>query len=216
MEKNYPLFSFDQSILDYEEDEEFYEIYSNEGSEKISELSRQLRSFFNYKTAIIRLRYSNPQEITISPNRKTVLDWEGRLTSLISQYVSNLKSLGINEDSLAEKLLLLLKRMKMRPNNVDLNLLKNLKNLTREIWKIIHILSELGIYDHSQLLKLVLRIINLLCDTQGVFYSIFSEFYSELRENYAQLAREVEGILQVNKKNQNRVKNKKKMVKIEA
>ncbi len=141
MEKNYPLFSFDQSILDYEEDEEFYEIYSNEGSEKISELSRQLRSFFNYKTAIIRLRYSNPQEITISPNRKTVLDWEGSLTSLIPQYVSNLKSLGINEDSLAEKLLLLLRRMKMQPNNIDLNLLKDLKNLTREIWKIIHILD---------------------------------------------------------------------------
>lgn len=216
MEKNYPLFSFDQSILDYEEDEEFYEIYFNEGSEKISELSRQLRSFFNYKTAIIRLRYSNPQEITISPNRKTVLDWEGRLTSLISQYVSNLNALGINEDSLTEKLLLLLRRMKIRPNNVDLNLLKDLKNLTREIWKIIHVLSELGIYDYSQLLKLVLRIINLLCDTQGVFYSLFSEFYSELRENYTQLAREVEGILQVNKKNQNRAKNKKKMVKIEA
>ncbi len=36
----------DHSLLDYEENSEFLEWYSMENSKKISELSRQLRTFF--------------------------------------------------------------------------------------------------------------------------------------------------------------------------
>ena len=50
----------DISFLAYEEDPKFLEWYSIEGLEKINELSRQLQSFFNFKTNLFYSFYLNP------------------------------------------------------------------------------------------------------------------------------------------------------------
>lgn len=214
MINNSHTYNFDPSILDYEVDKDFFEWYSNEGSERINELSRQLRSFFNFKTAVIQLRYSNPQEIEISPHRKTILEWEGKLASLFSQYVSKLRLLGLKEELLAEKLLSLLEKVKVQPNSSEINILKEIKSLTSEIWKIIHILSEYEIYNHPRLLNVVIQIASLLCSAQEVYSSLFSEFYRELKENYLQLGGELSILLHLDGENQLVSESKKKRVRL--
>lgn len=181
MINNGHTYNFDPSILDYEEDKEFFEFYSNEGSSRINELSRQLRSFFNYKAAVIRFRYLNPQKIENSPNRIAILEWEGKLASLFSQYVSKIRLLGLKEELFAEKLLSLLEKVKVQPNTSEITILKESKYLTSEIWKIIHIVSGLEIYNHPQLLSIVIQIISLLCSAQEIYSPLFSEFYRELK-----------------------------------
>jgi thymidylate kinase len=46
------------SYLEYDEDNDFLEWYMIEGAERINELSRQLRTFLNYKKSVIQSRFS--------------------------------------------------------------------------------------------------------------------------------------------------------------
>ncbi len=76
------------SFLDYEENSEFLEWYSTEGSKRISELTRQLRSFLNYKSVVIRLRFSKTQEDDIILKKDPKIKWETEFFSLSSQYAN--------------------------------------------------------------------------------------------------------------------------------
>ncbi|TFG26815.1 MAG: hypothetical protein EU532_08905 [Promethearchaeota archaeon] len=191
---------------------EFFDWHYTEVSERINELSRQLRSFFNYKTAVIQLRYSSPQNFEKVSTRKPVLELEGKLALSFSQYTSKLRLLGLKEDMLAEKLLILLEKVKIQLNSPEINILKEIKNLTSKIWRIIHMLSEFEIYDYPRLLKVVIQITSLLCSTECVFSELFSEFYRELRENYLLLGKDLAGILQIDEKNKfNREKKNKRV-----
>jgi len=51
----------ESSLLDIEDDSIFLEWALMEGSERINELSRQFRTFLNYKFALILQRYSKSQ-----------------------------------------------------------------------------------------------------------------------------------------------------------
>ena len=191
---------------------EFFDWHYTEVSERINELSRQLRSFFNYKTAVIQLRYSSPQNFEIVSTRKPVLELEGKLALSFSQYTSKLRLLGLKEDMLAEKLLILLEKVKIQLNSPEINILKEIKNLTSKIWRIIHMLSEFEIHDYPRLLKVVIQITSLLCSTECVFSELFFEFYRELRENYLLLGKDLAGILQIDEKNKfNREKKNKRV-----
>ena len=214
MINNSHTYNFDPSILDYEEDKDFFDLFSNEGAERINELSRQLRSFFNYKTAVIQLRYSNPQKIKTLHHKKTILELKGKLASLFSQYATKLRLLGLKEELLAEKLLSLLEKVKVQPNSSEIHILKEIKSLASEIWNIIHILSEYEIYYHPQLLNVVIQIINLLCSAQEVYSSLFSEFYKELKQNYIQLGDEITLLLHLNDENRFDSESKKKRVRL--
>jgi hypothetical protein len=214
MINNDHIHNFDYLILDYKEDKDFFEFYSNECSETINELSRQLRSFFNYKKAVIQLRYSNPQKIEISSNRQTILEWEEKLASLFSQYISTLKLLKLKEETLAEKLLSLLEKVKVQPNCAEINIIKKNKSLISEIWKIIHILSEYEIYNQPRLLNIVIQIICLLCSAQEVYSSIIKDFYKELKQNYLNLGSELSLLLHLESENQLDLESKKKWVRL--
>ena len=211
MKNNYIGTSFQS---EEENNLEFFDWYDTEVSESINKLSRHLRSFFNYKKAVIQLRYSSPQKFEISHQKKPILDLEGKLASLSSQYISKLRLLGLKEDLLVEKLLFLLEKAKIQPNNPEINTLKEIKDSTSKIWRIIHVLSEYEIYDSPRLLNVVIQITNLLCSTQGVFSPLFSEFYRELRENYLLLGNDLAGILQNDEKNQFNVEIMNKRVKL--
>ena len=61
------------SLLELEDDSEFIEWCFLEGSERISELSRQLRTFLNYKNEIIRFRYSKSRESMCKFKLETIM-----------------------------------------------------------------------------------------------------------------------------------------------
>jgi len=84
----------DSPYLDYEEDYVFLEWYSIEGEEQIKELSRQLRTFLNYKKSIILLRYSNSKNVGCSQNIELVNKSDRELNNLAFQLIAILKTIG--------------------------------------------------------------------------------------------------------------------------
>lgn len=201
--------------LDYEENPEFFEWLSLEGSEKIDELSRQLRSFLNYKCSVIRLRYSKSNVIE-PPKKNIILKSEDELSILFSRYVKLLKEIGINEGNITEMIKTLIDQLKSQPNSYKLKTFKEIKSLSGEIWKKLHLLSEFEIHPHSSLLNIVIQIACVLCEIQGALYLPFLCFYEELKHNYTQLADELSILLQRDFKGNIKTKKNKERVKILA
>lgn len=202
------------SYLDYEEDTEFLDLCVLEASEKISELSRQLRTYLNYKCAITRFRYSKSRENMKTPKKGPILKIEGELLSLFSRYVTLLKIIGVEEGKIAEKIQIQMQEIKTQPNNFKIKILKDIKTLSGEIWKRLHTLSEAKIHPHPQLLNVVIQIADISCSVQGAFYFPFFDFYKELKLNYMQLEGELSNLLHLNENNQLKAKKVKKRVRI--
>jgi len=198
------------SFLDYEENSEFLEWYSTEGSKRISELTRQLRSFLNYKSAVIRLRFSNTQKGDTILKKDLKIKWESEFFSLCSQYAHLLKKIGLEERTVKEKILILMERVKTQPNNFEITLLKKINLLGGEIWKIHHVLSELEIHQYPRFFLMAIKIASILCSVENAFFWPFSCFYEELKTSYLQLEKELSGLLQLNGEEQFEVKKKKR------
>ena len=107
----------------------------------------------------------------------------------------------------------MLERLKIKPiNNSDIQQFKKLKKLTEEIWKLIHIISELEIHHSLALLKRILTIVQICCEIEIVLIPIFSNFFQELRISYVHLEDDIIDYLEV--ESNNPTKQNKKRVKI--
>lgn len=204
-------------LLETEESPEFLDWCSLEGSERINELSRQLRSFLNFKCEIIRLRFSKSsrsesyrkEPISIqNPIRK----WERDLTLLFSQYTNLSKKIGIVDGNIAEMIIKLIESVKSKSLEIDKKHLIEIRNLSKKIWSVLHNLSELEIHRHPRLLNVIIQIASLLCSSESLFFSPFSDFYLELKVNYLQLESEFSNLIQM--EDEKLKKKKKRMVKI--
>jgi len=80
---------------DYNEDYIFLEWYSIEGENQIKKLSRQLRTFLNYKNSMILLRYSKPNDMINVEKRIIINQHDKMINSLASQLINLLKTIRI-------------------------------------------------------------------------------------------------------------------------
>jgi hypothetical protein len=199
------------SYLEYNEDSEFLEWYLVEGSERISEISRQLCTFLNLKNKVIRFRFSRPQKDAINPKNELVFERENKLFSSFFEYTSLVKKIRVKEGTLSEKIRILIEKMKVQPDSIDLKILKGLKYLGNEIWKNIHILSEFELHNHHGVLNKAIKIASILSSIEGLFYSFFSGFYDELKYNYLQLEKELSGLISLYGEDQFKIEKKKKL-----
>jgi hypothetical protein len=204
-------------LLETEESTEFLDWCSLEGSERINELSRQLRSFLNFKCETIRMRFSKSSRSesyrkepvnTLNPIRK----WERDLTSLFSQFTNLSKKIGIVDGNIAEMIMKLIENVKNKSLEINNKHLIEIRNLSKKIWVVLHNLSELEIHRHPRLLNVVIQIASLLCSSESLFFSPFSDFYLELKVNYLQLEGELSNLIQTG--DEELKKKKKIMVKI--
>ena len=202
------------SLLEYEEDSESLDWYSMEGSERINELSRQLRTFLNYKNAIIQFRFSGSQKGENFLNKDQIIKCESELFSIYSRYTALIKKIGVEEGTIAEKIRILIEKVKIQPNDLDINQLKKIKHLREELWKNLHIFSEFEFHYYPRLLHMAIKIACVLSNVEGVFFSLFSDFYGELKRSYLQLEKELSGLIYLNENEQFEAKKKKRSVKI--
>ena len=100
------------------------------------------------------------------------------------------------------------------PSNHEINLLKEIKQLGSEIWKKLHIISELKIHNRPQLLNIAIQIASILSSAENAFFWPFSNFYEELKLSYLQIEGELSGLLQVNEDEQFNFKKKVEQVRI--
>lgn len=184
-----------------------------EGSERINELSRQLRTILNFKIILIRQRYSKTPVNNNKTNNEMYIKHSKEISSLVSEYLFLLKKIGADEDNLSQKIRNIMEKAKLHTSSFEIEILKKIKLLGGSIWKEIHLLSEIEHYN-STLLNVVFKTSRLLCNAESSFYLPFSNFYNELEENYIELENEISCLLLENRKEQNNIKNKQKKVKI--
>ncbi len=202
------------SLLETEDGSEFLEWCSMEGSERINELSRQLRTFFNYKNTIIRLRFSRSQKEANCNEITLVKKQEDDLTTLFLRYTPLMDIIGADEKNIAEKIRNLIQKIRYQPKSLERDLLKNIKELGSELWVRIHALSTLEVHHYPRLLYATIRISKILCSAESVFFWPFSCFYLELKQNYSRLEEEVLGLIHLNEKARFKMKEDKRKVKI--
>jgi hypothetical protein len=201
-------------FLDYEIDSTFIEWYNIEGSEQIIELSRQLRTFLNYKTSLICIRYSSSQNCPNNIKNSSIFKQKNRLISLTSEFISLFKTMGTESGTISEKINTLMDRSKIQRDSLDIKLLKDIKNISVKLWRTLHVLSELQLQNYSELFKISINLATILCSINPVFFPIYSDFYNELKLNYLALEEELAVLLASKFKDQSTIKKNNKRVKI--
>lgn len=189
----------DLTYLDEYIEDEILEWYSIEGVERIKELSRQVRTFLNYRTSIIYLRFSRSQKCDNVKHREIILKKEIAVNEATSHLLIILKDIGVyNGNLINEKIQDLFEKIRCLPNNIDIKRLKSIKITNKKIWELIHILSELEIHHHPRLFNRIMNIACIICEIQSVMFYPFSDFYYELKSNYLLLAEEMSDLLNIN------------------
>jgi len=178
---------FEQSSNDY-----FFDWYSLEGSESLIELSRQFRTFFNYKYLIIRSKFLKINKSTKIANDDKIISCKNNIFNLSSQLINLLNEIGVENGNIIEKIQILEQKVGRLPTKPNTLLLKKIKILGEEIWENLHIISELELYYHPELLKIAISVANIVSSVKGAYNLILLDFFIELRRNYLQLEKEIE------------------------
>ena len=178
-------FNFENPYIEYDSDDIPYSLYEIHGVNKIRELSRQLRTFLNYKTAMIQYRF-RPKTATY-PDRvdEKYKETERSLKQLASKFIKlliNIRGNGFSYEIELERLVFNLAYDKIRKS-----LLTELKYVTQKLFTTIHALSEQEIHLHPKFLKFIANLTQEACTVFKILNNWASGFYEELRVNYVQL-----------------------------
>jgi hypothetical protein len=174
----------------------FHGLYETEGVRRIAELSRQVRTMLNFKTNIIRLRFrsnsNNNQQFRDNKFHETKKEFE----TLSLRFIKLLNKIkGISNRDLDKEIQILLYQVTTKHDSESLSLLKELKDLSFQLFKKIHYFSELDLYDHPQFLKILIQFAIETCKTCKNMNHTFSEFFAELIENYYNLEKEITSLV---------------------
>ncbi len=184
-------------MTDYIEDpyfeSEYDEIFNNwfeiEGKRKIKELSRQLRTFFNYKTEVIRYRYQPSQILAEKDINTTFYSQKQEIETLTRDFIIKLRSFKKNGLSLEQGIHSLLY------NNCRTRL-KGLSEIAEKLSMLIHNFSELNLHNHPRFLKFIVVLVQNILIVKKCLNARFSGFYEELEINYNGLERELATLLE--------------------
>lgn len=178
-------FDLENPYIEYESDDIPYSLYEIHGVNKIRELSRQLRTFLNYKTAMIQYRF-RPKTATY-PDRveEKYKETERSLKQLALKFIkllANIRGNSFSYEIELERLVFNLAYDKIRKS-----LLTELKDVTQKLFTTIHKLSEQEIHLHPKFLKFITNLTQEACIVFKILNNWASGFYEELRVNYVQL-----------------------------
>jgi len=174
--------------IESEYEEIFNDWYEIEGIKKIKELSRQLRTFFNYKTEVIRYRFrSNLFPAKNCANTK-FFSQKQKIESITYEYITMLKKLKKNTQTFEQGI----RSLFFGNNKIQL---KNLSEITEQLFMLLHYFSEESLHSHPNLLKFNVMLAKNICFVKKCLYAKSSEFFEELEINYNNLERELEDLI---------------------
>ena len=179
----------EEEYNELEYDDIFNDWYEIEGLSKIKELSRQLRTFFNFKSEIIRLRFRTSVEFSKdNPNTKFYIQKQ-EIESLTNDFINFLKKIKEGNVSLEEAI----NSLFFECNKKRLN---HLLELTGNLSRLLHEFSEEDIHVYPKFLKFIIVLAKNICFVMKCLNVKFSEFYEELEVNYSDLEKELKYILE--------------------
>jgi len=202
-------FDLDNSDLDLEVDDILLGWYETKGVRKITELSRQVRSLLNLKTNTIIYRFRSKSNISTKLQDTKFYENKKQFELLALRFIKLLNKInGISRRELEEEIQILLYQVTIKRNQVSKSLLKELEDLTLQIFMKIHYFSEQDLYGHPLFLKSLIQLAIEACKTHKIMNHTSSVFYAELGENYHNLEKEFTSIVL-----ENRIKNVKSEIK---
>jgi len=187
---------------DYEEI--FYKWYETEGVRKIQELSRQLRTFFKYRTEVIRYRFQTTTDFAENYKNTNFLNRKKDIESQTKELVILLKNLKKSDHTLEGAI----RSLTFYNDNTRY---KNLLDTTEKLSILLHYFSEKSLHNHPEFLKFIVKLAEKICMVKKCLFTHFTEFYTELELNYFCLRSELEDLLSDSPK----MKNKKSIRQLE-
>lgn len=160
-------------------------------TEVITELSRQLRSFFNFKGAVVRARFLRtpafilPSEKIITPANKK------RFMERSIHFVKFLNGLPPLDGSIEERLQVLMVQALDPKNPAQRGLFTEIKKLTKILFQELHVHSEKELPRNLRFLEQACKMGALLCEVKASLNAQLSEYFSELVEHYGRLSHEM-------------------------
>ena len=175
--------------LESEFEENFNDLYEIEGIKKIKELSRQLRTFFNYKTEVIRYRFRPNLIPTKNCANTKFFSQKQKIESFTYEFITILKKIKKPTQILEQGI-----RSLFFDN--DKIQLKNLLEITEKLFILLHYFSEENLHTHPKFLKFNVILAKNICLVKKCLYAQFSEFFEELEINYSNLEGELEELIE--------------------
>jgi hypothetical protein len=179
----------EDTTFESEFDETIGNLYEIEGLKKIKELSRQLRTFFNYKTEVIKVRFRSNANITNNYVNTNFYGHKQEVESLSYEFITILKGLKRSTETIEEGI------QNLFFENNKTQLIKLLE-LVEKLFKLIHIFAEEEICSHPRFLKFIIILTKNVCMTKKCLNAQFKEFYEELEINYHHLETELDTLLE--------------------
>ena len=178
----------EEPYIESEYDDIFNDWYEIEGVRKIKELSRQLRTFFNYKTEVIRYRFRSSPIIVENYTNTKFFSQKQKIESITYEYITMLKKLKKNTQTLEQGI----RSLFFGNNKIQL---KNLSEITEKLFMLLHYFSEESLHDHPKFLKFNVILAKNICLAKKCLYVQYSEFFEELEINYNNLEGELEDLI---------------------
>lgn len=195
-------FNFENLYIEYDSDEIPYSMYETYGINRIKELSRQLRTFLNYKAATIEYRF-NPKKITCYDKRQN--EREVRFKQVTSKFIRLLDQ--IKGNGVSYEIELKRKTYDLVKDKVSKTQIIELKSITEQLFINIHLLSEQEIHLNPLLFKFILNLSQEACKVYSILNNWASGYYGELSLNYSLLHDELCELI-LSKQGENDVKRK--------
>ncbi len=179
----------EEYYIELEYDDIFNNWYEIEGVRKIKELSRQLRTFFNYKNEVIRYRFGTTLSFAEKDINTTFYTQKQEIESLTREFMTLLSKIKKNGQSLEQGIQSLFYDNCRTPLN-------RLSEIAEKLSMLLHYFSEESLHRHSKFLKFIVKLAQNIFLVKKCLNAQFSEFYKELEINYSSLERELERLLE--------------------
>jgi len=181
--------NIEEYYIELEYEEIFSDWYEIEGARKIKELSRQLRTFFNYKAEVIRYRFRPSPIFTENDANTLYYTQKQEIESLTREFMTLLRKIKKNGLSLEQGI------KSLFFDNCKTSLYK-LSEITEKLSILLHYFSEVSLHNHPRFLKFIVVLAQKIFLVKKCLNAQFSEFLEELELNYNGLERELEILLE--------------------
>jgi hypothetical protein len=180
----------EDSDFGLDNDEIYNEWYEIEGARKIKELSRQLRTFSNYKTEVIRYRFRSSLNLAEKDKNTKYYRRKQEIKSSTRDFIILLKQLKKNEETIEQGIQSLFFDNNITPLN-------KLSEITEKLFILLHYFSEESLHTHPKFLKSGVTLAQHLCLVKKCLNARFSDFFEELEINYNNLEVELEELIEI-------------------
>ncbi|TFF99361.1 MAG: hypothetical protein EU540_06855 [Promethearchaeota archaeon] len=170
-------------------DEISKDLYQVEGINKIKELSRQLRTFFNFQADVINYRFQSNSRFTEYHANKEFFCRKKETETLTSEFITTLKISSSASQTLEEDIQSLLFKK-------SIELYKKLSKITEKLFFLLHYFSENSLQNHPKYFKFILTLAQHLCSVKKCLNVQLSKFFEELEINYRNLNEELEKLME--------------------